>query len=333
MIYLYTGVASPIGDMEDKLYYINSVIEDGSPVEKYDCYLNIARDLARVNSKNEEITTRDGHVEGYLCNFKWTLAAGNSVTLQVAPNTWKMRNAFRKFHAYRDIMFENAGVDDSEKGRYGKTIRPYLDQNMRTGTILDPLTFKGAQGGTGVPTSHIYDGGEWTYTQLATTPIYQEGVNVDPPSDFWADAFDVHICEENLVQGATASSSGTYKSVGMIHSYNLDRMEVVTPDADTTLDGPSNPLAALISSGNQATGEVLSIAIDQELEKPPYDLDDNGDSIFMNVEGYGVTRSTGGTISFTAFVPAGLARFFLPQENAATLEVTVLDKILCKDMA
>ena len=335
LIYLYTGLASPIGDMEDKLYYINSVIEDGVPVPKYDCYLNIARDLARVNSKNEEITTRDGHVMGYLCNFKWTLAAGNSVTLQVAPNTWKMRNAFRKFHAYREIMFENAGIDDSEKGRYGKTIRPYLDQKMSVGAILDPITFTGLRNpATGVPASHIYEGGQWTYTELATTPIYLEGRPVDPSVDDWADSFNLHICEENVLQGGTGLTSGNYKSVGMIHSYNIDRMEVVTPlDIDTTLEGPSNPLAALKATGNQATGEVLSIAIDQELESPPYDLEDDGDSIFMNVEGYGVTRSTGGTISFTAFVPAGLARFFLPQENAATLEVTVLDKVLCKDMA
>jgi len=330
---LYTGVASPIGDMEDKLYYTNSVVEDGIVVQKYDCYLNVARDLARINSKNEEITSRDGHVMGYLCNFKWTLDAGNSVTLQVAPNSWKMRNAFRKFHAYRNIMFENAGIDDSEKGRYGKTLRPYLDPNMKSGVILDPFTYKGVRGLTGVPTAHVYDGGEWSYTELATTPIYLEARPLDPAIDDYADAFDLHICDENVVAGADAKSSGNYKSVGMIHSYNLDRMEVVTPDADTTVDGPSNPLAALISSGNQATGEVLAIAIDQELEKPPYDLDDNGDSIFMNVEGYGVTRSTGGTISFSAFVPAGLARFFLPAEGVASLEVTVLDKILCKDMA
>lgn len=320
--------------MEDKLYYVNGVIEDGISVPKYDCYLNIARDLARINSKNEEITTRDGHVMGYLCNFKWTLFAGNSVTLQVAPNTWKMRNAFRKFHAYRDIMFENAGIEDSEKGRYGKTIRPYLDQNMKVGAVLDPFTYTGPQTATGAPTSHVYDGGDWSYTQLATTPIYLDGRPVDPSVDDWADSFDLHICEENIVQGASALDSGFYKSVGMIHSYNLDRMEVVTPtDIDTTLDGPSNPLAALRATGNQATGEVLSIAIDQELEAPPYDIEDNGDSIFMNVEGYGVTRTTGGTISFTAFVPAGLCRFFLPEENSATLEVTVLDKVLCKDMA
>ena len=321
--------------MEDKLYYVTAkTLPDGTVKNFYDGYLNIARDLARVNSKNEEITSRDGHVFGYMCNFKWTLGASNSVTLQTAPNSWKMRNSFRKFHAYRNIMFDNAGVEGEEKGRYGKTIRPLLDDLMEAddANVLDPLTFKGAVGGTGTPGAHIYDGGEWTYTSLATTPIYEEGGLVQP-TDTWADAFNLHICDENVVQGATSVFSGTYKSVGMIHSYNIDRMEVVTPDADTTITGPTNPLAALISSGNQATGEVIDIAENLELELPPYDLDDNGDSIFMNVEGYGVTKSTGGTISFSAFVPAGLCRYFLPEENTATLEVTVLGKVLCKDMS
>jgi len=324
--------------MEDKLYYPTSKTIDGTISNLTSGYINIARDLARVNAKNEEITSRDGHIMGYMCNFKWTLGASQSVVMQTAPNTWKMRNSFRKFHAYRNIMFDNAGVESEEKGRYGKTIRPLLDSRMDDSAVgvnvLDPLTYSGpVDPATGYPNPHIIDGGEWTYTQLATTPIYEEGIPVDPALDFWADSFNLHICDENVVTGAAAGSSGYYKSVGMIHSYNLDRMEVVTPTTAETISGPSNPLAALISSGNQATGEVIDIAEDLELEKPPYDLDDNGDSIFMNVEGFGVSKTTGGTISYTAFVPAGLCRYFLPQEGAGFLEVTVLGKVLCKDMA
>jgi len=325
--------------MEDKLYYATSKYVDGVPTNLPDGYINIARDLARVNSKNEEITSRDGHVLGYMCNFKWTLGADKTVTLQCAPNSWKMRNSFRKFHAYRNIMFENAGVEGDEKGRYGKTIRPLLDSKMdfsSAGTnVLDPITWTGpVDSTTGLPNLRVIDGGEWSYTKLATTPIYEEGIPIDPAQDFWADAFNLHICEENVVTGALPGlTSGYYKSVGMIHSYNLDRMEVVTPTTAETVSGPSNPLAALISSGNQATGEIIDIAEDQELEQPPYDLDDNGDSIFMNVEGFGVSKTTGGTVSFNTFVPAGLCRYFLSSGAQGYLEVTVLGKVLCKDMA
>jgi len=298
-------------------------------------YLNIARDLARVNARNEEITTRDGHVQGYACRFTIHTESTTplSVSLLTAPNTWKMRNAFRKFHAYRDIMFDNAGVEGVEKGKYGMTIRPYFDDLQKAGTTLDPLTYTSAMtGGGAIPVGHSIDGGEWTYSQLAVTPTYTDVVPVSTTEEYWADAFDLHICEPNTVSGSSADESGYYKSVGMIHSYNLDRQEVSTPTE--TIEGPSNPLSQLISSGNQAVGEVVSIAKDQELEAAPYDLDDNGDSIHALISSYGIQRSTGGTVTLNAFVPAGLCRLlFSADPTSSAIEVEVLGKILCKDLA
>jgi len=310
--------------MESDLYYQNAPL-GGSSNQQF--YLNIARDLSRLNSKNEEITTRDGHVHGYLCNFKVSTADETIVRLFTAPNSWKMRNAFRKFHAYRDLMFDHAGIDKSEMGKYGRTIRPYLDIGDASGGFTAMAKFLQSDG-----TEGEYDVGEWTHTQLATTPIYTEAAVIDP-AVAWADSFDMHICEENQVTNESDRQSGYYTSVGMIHSYNLDRMEVVTPDATEIIAGPSNPLAALISSGNQATGEVIDIAKDQELEAPPYDIADNGDSIQCSQAEYGVMRSTGGTFSFNAFLPAGLARVNLSDNVDCVIQVEVLAKVLCKDMA
>ncbi len=113
-------------------------------------YLNVARDLSRVNSKNEEVTSRDGHVFGYLVDVKIT---GSNISAFRAPNSWKMRNSFRKFHAYRDLMFDNAGIEGEEKGRYGKTIRPYLDAGHVNGTEAQVVSTNSA--GSDV----IFDGG------------------------------------------------------------------------------------------------------------------------------------------------------------------------------
>jgi hypothetical protein len=294
-------------------------------------YLNLARDLSRVNSKNEEVTTRDGHVYGYMVDFKLTGLGATAMTILTAPNSWKMRNAFRKFHAYRDIMFDNAGIEGDELGRYGKTMRPLLDIGQNPDGSSDLVPFTENSDLTTYPSGWDIDGGEWTYTKLATTPIY----NADKPivaEEKWADEFDLHICEENQVQGASAESSGYYKSVGMIHSYNIDRMEVLTPNFIEVVDGPSNPLAALISSGNQATGEVLEIAIDQELETPPYDQVDAGDSIQTLVKGFAASTAEVPNLRMTAFLPAGLARLKFGANNSL-LEVKVLGKVLCKDMA
>ncbi len=286
-------------------------------------YLNIARDLSRLNSKNEEITSRDGHVFGYMCEFTLN---GGSIALYRASNSWKMRNSFRKFHAYRDMMFDNAGVEGDEMGRYGKTMRPYLDIGHIGGTELIPQTY------TSAGSDLLLDGGEWTYTQLATTPIFGQGPRPSTTLEPWADAFPIHICEENGEEVPPSDeASGTYNSVGMIHSYNLDRMEIVTPGTADALASPTNPLAALRASGNQATGEVLDIAIDQELELPPYDQADNGDSIQTVNGGFVTATSEFATVRFTAFVPAGLARVVLG--GPTSLNIRVVGKVLCKDMA
>ena len=284
-------------------------------------YLNLAKDLSSVNSKNEEITTRDGHVYGYLVEIK---SIGSNGTVYKAPNSWKMRNSFRKFHAYRATMFENVGVTGDELGRYGKTIRPYLDLGHSTGNELQPITKDSS--GNGV----TFDGGEWTFSRLAVTPTYVEGPT--PSSEeIWADAFTLHICEENQVQGADEFNSGTYKSVGMIHSYNIDRQEVSTPVVATgeTITGPTNPLAQLISSGNQAAGAVIDITEEQELEAPPYDISDDGESIHTVPSGSMATSAEFPISKITVFLPAGLAR--LDFVDNAVLQVKVLGKMLCKD--
>jgi len=308
--------------MENNLFY---VMPTGTN------YFNFAFDLSRVNSKNEEITTRDGHVYGYMAEFTVTASDAGTVLLSTAPNSWRMRNSFRKFHAYRDIMFKNAGVDAKEMGKYGRTMRPLLDYNhLASGAnTADPITNE-SDNTSGVK---IIDGGEWTYTRLAVTPTYTDAVPIDPTENYWADSFNLHICEENNVAGATEDQSGFYKSVGMIHSYNIDRQDVVTPTSTgETIEGPSNPLAQLISSGNQAVGEVIDITEDQELEAPPYDVESIGDSILTTVKHFGASTAEWPSYRFSAFIPAGLARLTVTG-GTANINVRIVGKVLCKEMA
>ena len=208
-------------------------------------------------------------------------------------------------------------------------MRPYLDVGHLSGTEAVCETLDSASNQV------KFDKGEWTYTQLATTPIYGDGPAPSDPGQRWADLFPIHICEENAFAiPGDESQSGFYTSVGMIHSYNLDRMEVVTPTTLETLSGPSNPLAQLRLTGNQAGGAVLDIAEDQELELTPYDALDAGDSIQTVNAGFGASTSSFPTIRFSAFVPAGLMRVISAGTATVpiTCEVTVLGKVLCKDM-
>ena len=302
-------------------------------------YFNLTRDASAVESKNYEHTTRDGHVKGFIVNYEIMGADSQIFTMITAPNSWKMRNAFRKFHAYRNLMFENAGVTKEERGRYGQTIRPYLsDCHRKAELAYDPDSAAtlviGQPAVVTCSTTAAMTKGEWTYSELATVPLYTEQGPLMSRSDLpVADEFELTICNQNVPGASEVGTSGSYDSVGMIHSYNIDRMEVVTPDANSTVSGPTNPLAALIASGNQAAGEILEITTDLELEKPPYDLVDNGDSVAQIVTHFAKVPTTVGVIRGQIFVPAGILQILPSSTSAFIFKAEIVAEVLCKDMA
>lgn len=294
-------------------------------------YYNLCRDLSWMNSKNHEHSDRDGHVIGYICNIKVHSPTTAGMSFTVAPNTWKMRNAFRKWHAYREMMMTDAGVTESEMGRYGKTIRPYLDAGMKaSGDIRDPLGWD-----LSAQTQ------EWTYTQIAAAPGFDAaGTGTDGKQI--VDVYDLNITGVNQVADTAPNGTQYYSAVGMIHSYNQDRQEVVTPTIDSqTVEGQNNPLALLKQGGSVSGGEVMDIVQDQELEAPPYDITDNGHSTDLAVgdimqinPGYDGTSSVPVLKSTQLFVPAGLLLITsdAAQPNAL-LHIEVVGTVLCKDLA
>lgn len=318
--------------MENQLYY------PISNVANQNHYVNLCRDLSVVNAKNVEHTDRTGHVKGYMINVTLIGQSEQLFIFGTAPNSWKFRNSFRKWHAYRDMMFANAGITRDELGRYGKTIRPYLSEDhYDTELGFTSATIAKPHNGLGT----IYIGGDWTYSRFGVVPSYE----VDPTTGQStlmkdsklqvADEFAVTILDDNSFDplGNEDNSSGTYKTCGMIHSYNLDRMEVTTPSADTLVDGPENPLSQLISSGNQAVGVVVDVAGDQELEKPPYDLADDGDSIELITSAIARIPTTLSITRTQMFVPAGLLRVRCEGAGAFKMMIDVVGEVLCKDMA
>jgi len=305
------------------LYY--SRLENGTQ------FFNLFRDLSFMNSKNYEHSDRDGDVLGALVNIKIIGADTNTISFSTAPNTWKMRNSFKKWHAYRNLMLSEAGVTESEKGRYGKTIRPYLDADMKAGSIREPF-------GWDLSTQTQ----EWSYTQIAASPGFGATGGTGTGGEEIVDVYDLNICGVNQVAKTSSIGAEYYTSVGMIHSYNQDRQEVVTPTADSeTIEGQNNPLALLRQGGSVSGGEVMDIVEDQELERPPYDITDGGWSVqnvisdFMQINpGYDGTSSVPVIRQTTMFVPAGLLRMFtFTEDPTASVLIDVLDIVRCKDMA
>jgi hypothetical protein len=153
--------------MEGQLYYpISNTLNQNH-------FVNLCRDLSILNSKNIEHTDRKGHVHGYMVNVTIIGASEQLFLFGTSPNSWKFRNSFRKWHAYRDLMFANAGVTKDELGRYGQTIRPYLNEDhydTELGTTSN--TIAKPHNGLGF----AFEGGEWNYSEFGVVPSY----TVDP---------------------------------------------------------------------------------------------------------------------------------------------------------
>jgi len=301
-------------------------------------YINLARDLAAANSKNEEITTRDGHLYGYIVEVSSFAAADSFNNIVTIPNTWRVRNAFRKFHFVRNEMFDHAGITKSERGKYAHTLRPYFNQEHRADGDLLPKVVDIP--GSGTPVARDYTGGEWTYTQLASSPTVAsdvEAADLDLPL---VDTWDIHVLGGSAADTSYSESGKVWTTVGMINAYNKDRMDQM-PDADdtnypgSTVEGLNNPLAS-VRTQSLTSGEIVDIAKDQEEEKPPYDIVDGGDSQdgvfaqtwYMSASGEAATRKLG-----TIFVPAGLLAIQSTAQNGNGLMLRVVGKVLCKDFA
>ncbi|MBA7548339.1 hypothetical protein ES705_40791 [subsurface metagenome] len=321
--------------MEGNLLYTAQTSSGGTSAKQK--YYNIARDLSAINGKNEEITTRDGHLYAYIVEVT---AYGNAASfnqISTISNSWKVRNAFRKFHFARDHMFDQAGVTKSERGKYGQTLRPFFSYQHKadgeeTPRILD------IKNNDAAPEVRALTGGEWTYSILASSPTLTATVDAEDLSIPLVDEWTLHVLGDNLA--TSTDGAAVWDSVGMVKAYNKDRMDQ-TPDADntaypgSTLQGNNNPLAALRTQ-NLSTGEVIDIAQDQEEEKAPYDITDSGDSIdavvaktfYMSATGEASVRKLG-----TIVVPAGLLCLTYSDAAGSGLQMNVVGKVLCKDLA
>jgi hypothetical protein len=312
---------------ETRITYFDGVLEAGSTK-----YMNLVKDLSWMNSRNHQHTDNEGHVIGYWADIQIIAPTTAQFSFSTAPNTWKMRNAFRKFHFARDHMFRNAGVTRDEMGKYGRTIRPFMDQGQVS--YADPAA--PVEANTMVPLGCTDSEREWTYTSLGATPGFGDTA-MDAVTLDVVDQYLLTICDDNNVE-ATDNGIEQYSTAGMIHSYNLDRMEVVTPDAEEVISGPNNPLA-LLRTQSVTGGLVVDIAEDQELEAPPYDIRDNGDSTNEIVVDY--ARTNADTLSKVTlrnvFIPAGIIAMRFDPDDSATHRVYALVDVkgwsYCKDLA
>ena len=190
-------------------------------------------------------------------------------------------------------MFREAGIRKSEMGTYGKTIRPYLDSRQAgavseaTGppnyTTVEMMPQHLAAKVTGATGSKAFGGsydaanfaipvGGWTRTRFGTVPSYVATTSGGGPETTLApaDEWTLMLAGPTVLEATGVDSAASYKTVGAVHAYNMDRQAVQVQETDTSVDFIRNPLSALADSGNQASGEILEIASNQQEMVPPH---------------------------------------------------------------
>jgi len=303
--------------------------------------LDTFRGLSILNSKNVEYSTRDGHVMGALVDITYTTldAGATTATVYGVPNTWKLHNAFRKFHIFRQEMFKEQGVTKSEIGRYSHTIRPILFDNTISTDKLEVQIGKPTPGDGGGTLAQIVSldstGGEWDITKFVSAVQYSQAAD-KPMANPWT----VHLLgKHEELPGGPTDAGPRYASVGMIHAYNQDRQQVQVQVEGTAIKALDNPLAALITQ-DVTSGELSEIVSEQETQAPPYDLVRDGDSVKPVALGEFRSTSyfdTGLPSSVTlknVFLPAGFAAIDMGKAGlSGTFDVCVKALVECREWA
>lgn len=309
--------------------------------------IDVFRDLSFVNNQYHAYTTSDGHLKGVYADVTIRTEAGVAGDIIALQNSWKLRNAVRKFHFRRLEMFENAGVTEEEMGTYGKLMRPFFDREHAESQIVDgaadvwnvdetrpyrvkaDITEPAGTTNVGFWEMEPTVGGSWERSQVAASEPATDG------DAGIADEWYLHLADGHLATGSN------FDSVGMIQAYNEDRMEVVTPSVTESIQ-PQNPLALLTAQAISG-GIVTDIAEDQETETPPYDIQDFGDSIHKYViDNFSIvpyTAGDGNTSGFTIknlWLPAGYLGFaFAKMPATVDLDIVVDVKAVweCRELA
>lgn len=273
-------------------------------------WLNLARDLSALNSRGYGATDKKGNLLTYVVDFEFLTnsASQEQIHIYTAPSTWRLKSAFKKFHALREFMFRESGISKSERGRYAKIMRPYFDplHQAKPQYTLSPqgisYTADGESTTWTINSEAAIAGGDWTYSQLVVE------TNPDTPDTaLETDTFSMHIVGANVNNTTgTGGSDQNWDSVGMIASFNADRAE---PSAEPAkpVDVKQNPLA-LLRGRSESSAETTAIAATEALDGPPYDTDAQGDSINPVLGGYLETTGTGAQITraYGVRIPAGL---------------------------
>jgi hypothetical protein len=219
------------------------------PGDGNDVYIDIARDLARINRRGYNQGFVYG-VAGVTVRQDAIVSTGNqgvNVTFKTAPITWVAVQAYIKA---REAWFRQQTRVRKETGQVGikpayEDFKIYMDSGHRAGTTLNTLD------GAGNPVVN----GEWDYSKL----VYADQT-VDP-----------EVVKEPFVHLVGADVALT--DVGLINAYE-DSRSTVRGEMPNVPGAASDNIYTLLTSGSDegATKEIVA-NMEFDNDSPPYSIE------------------------------------------------------------
>ena len=290
-----------------------------------DCYLDTAAELSKIDRKNHHQVSEDGKPLVYDLMITVSTPSTDQIsapdkqilmsgTVLTAPNNWQTRNSVRMAHFVRDDLRREAGVSKGSIGKYAKTMRLNLDNNMfdiaynsqknlasnesryqRLYASADPDSLPAYSSGTS-----RFKGGVWDYTQLAQV----ETDDANAATEYYLTVCDGHV----------GSPSAGYTTVGVINAYNERRQ--TTRDASTVNAGGYTQFVDNDSPFFRVPQQDISedayveITLDEQ-DNPPYDrtVGSTSDSVKPQPAEYFQLTAQNTMATFRVQAPLGLLQF------------------------
>lgn len=215
-------------------------------------------DLWRSMSAQERKLFRQGQVAHVMGGLLKDSDDDTVVEINVAPDTWVTRTAWRRGKAIYDAMVTRALEGTGRvKGKY-HDYRVYLNNAMGAGTVL-PVD----------AANNTIPSGEWGWSEHHSEDVDWSDAQIGTPGyiNRQADSFYVQLCGEHIGTG------GNWVRVGLIQSWIQSRALPDSDDPDLPPQIATDPLVNLFDSADNVDEIIASL--DSIGDRPPYDVDEH----------------------------------------------------------
>lgn len=216
-------------------------------------------DLWKSMSAQERKMFRQGQVAHVMGGLLKDSDDDTVVEINVAPDTWVTRTAWRRGKRLHDKMITEAleGTEGRVKPKY-HDYRVYLNNAMGAAPLL-PVD----------AANNVIPSGEWGYSEYHSEDVDWSDAQIGTPgyTNRQADSFFAQLCGEHI------GSGGNWVRIGLIQSWIQSRAEPQSDDPAMPATVSTDPLVNLFDESD-TVDEVLT-SLDLVGDRPPYDVNEH----------------------------------------------------------